>query len=352
MLAACSSLMPEFGRRIIRFMYFFHSCALNLAFTLRAPMAGVLTSGNSGAWPQLGQMLDANAEVGAIEPRFTPAEQVDLTTRLIDARRTVEELTASLTAARASYEQKKELNAKNRLVADRTLEEAEAKMEGLAARLEGARETVRMIESARESSSQAARATPLRTRQAGEVVELATAPGEAVESGQTIMRVARFDDLLARVELPPGESAPVRGVAARVAVLGNEGQELKADWVGWAGTADPKTRNRALLLRVENSAAALRPGLAITAHLPISGEPVAGVIVPLSAVVRYGDRAWVYVAEDDDKFVRREIHPGQRTGAGWFTDKNFQPGDRIVVAGAQVLVAEEMRAQGAGGSEE
>ncbi len=47
-----------------------------------------------------------------------------------------------------------------------------------------------------------------------------------------------------------------------------------------------------------------------------------------------------------------EIHPGQRTGAGWFTDKNFQPGDRIVVAGAQVLVAEEMRAQGAGGSEE
>jgi multidrug efflux system membrane fusion protein len=323
-----------------------------LSFTIKAPIAGTVTTRDSVRWPHLGQVLAPDAEIGTIEPRFTPVEQVDLTTRLIDARHTVEELTASAAAARESYEQKRELNTHGRLVAERTIEDAKAKMEGLEARLAGAKETVRLLEAARAATTQSTDLKILRAGRGGEVVEIMAGPGEIIDSGQPIMRVAHFDELLARVESPPGQTMPVTGAAAQLVVLGAEDKPMKAEWVGWAGTVDPKTRNRALLLRIGNHAGALRPGLAVKAYLPISGQRLDGVVVPSSAVVRYGDRSWVYVANGEDQFVRREIALKDRAGDGWFVTKNFAPGDRVVTTGAQVLVAEEMRGQGSGGGEE
>ncbi len=78
---------------------------------------------------------------------------------------------------------------------------------------------------------------------------------------------------------------------------------------------------------------------------PHGEERIAGVIVPDSAVVWLQGRAWVYVREGPDRFVRREVSPKQRMEEGWVVTKNVSAGDRVVVEGAQLLLSEEFRSQ-------
>jgi hypothetical protein len=70
-----------------------------------------------------------------------------------------------------------------------------------------------------------------------------------------------------------------------------------------------------------------------------------GVMVPSTAVVWHGGKAWAYVKEKDDLFVRKEVSTAQELGNGWFDASHFQAGDEIVVSGAQLLLSEEQKFQ-------
>ncbi len=70
-----------------------------------------------------------------------------------------------------------------------------------------------------------------------------------------------------------------------------------------------------------------------------------GVVIPRSAVVRFGGKAWAYVQTDEVRFSRREVALDQATEQGWFTTAGFTVGDRVVVAGAQLLLSEEFKSQ-------
>ncbi len=71
----------------------------------------------------------------------------------------------------------------------------------------------------------------------------------------------------------------------------------------------------------------------------------AGALVPDSAVVWLDGRAWAYVREGADRFVRHEVPLRHRTGMGWLVTKNFSPGDSVVTGGAQLLLSEEFRSK-------
>lgn len=95
---------------------------------------------------------------------------------------------------------------------------------------------------------------------------------------------------------------------------------------------------------------ALSPGFIgqkeVSRQVPHPGEErISGAIVPASAVVWLEGKAWAYVREDRDRFVRREVFTKQRMGEGWLVTKNFSAGDRVVVQGAQLLLSEEFRSQ-------
>ncbi len=89
-------------------------------------------------------------------------------------------------------------------------------------------------------------------------------------------------------------------------------------------------------------------GITTTALAPASvGGPVPShaVMVPDSAVVWLGGRAWIYVEEKDtERFVRRPVSVDHRTREGFVTDQ-FAAGDRVVVQGAQLLLSEELKSQ-------
>ncbi|MBV8879642.1 MAG: hypothetical protein JO332_06760 [Planctomycetaceae bacterium] len=312
------------------------------SFTLRAPVAGILRKDAAGEWPRLGAVLADGSPVGVLQPRFSPLERVDLQSRLTTSQAEKASATAALDAAKASVERLKALNAENKTASDRSLQEAEARMKAEAARLNAAVETGAAIEASLGARSGATGPIALVCERGGEVVELFAQPGETIESGQAILRVARFDRLLARVALPAG--AAVQAPTARILPLGREPLVLHGERAGAAPT-DPQLPGDAAYFAVDAGDARLRPGLPLTAFLEVPGEPAKGVLLPRAAVLRLEGERWVWVQTAADKFTRRELEHARPAAAGWFTAEGFKPGDKIVAGGAQLLLSEELKSK-------
>ncbi len=87
--------------------------------------------------------------------------------------------------------------------------------------------------------------------------------------------------------------------------------------------------------------AAIPYGLRLPA---LSGEPANAVPIPAAAVVWYAGHPWIYLQNDDETFQRHPLENWRATGDTWWI-RETPPGRRIVVRGAQLLLAEEFRAQ-------
>jgi hypothetical protein len=313
------------------------------SFVVRAPVAGTLRSAQSRDWPRLGENLSDGLSFGIVEPRLVPFERVDVGNRLTNAQADVEAAQASMDASRAEYERLKGLNV-NKNVSDRAVQEAEARLKGDQARLEAARKNVAQLEAAAKAQAGGAGPVALTTR-AGEVVEVFAHPNEAIESGQQILRVASYDSMLARVDLPAGEAADPKISFARVVPVGHEDQEVRGERVSLASTVDPRTLGQGYLFRVTGLGSMLRPGAAITAHLQAPGKPTSGIVIPQSAVVRSAGKIWAYRQIADDQFTRMEIELERSISRGVLVTRGVSAGDRIVTVGAQVLLSEEQKSQ-------
>lgn len=90
---------------------------------------------------------------------------------------------------------------------------------------------------------------------------------------------------------------------------------------------------------LQADAGSLVPGMVLTAQLQSSGEPVRGVLLPRAAIVRWNGQDWAYVANGADQFERRMVTPRAMMPAGWLVGAPFRPGERVVVQGAEALVA-------------
>ena len=168
------------------------------SFTLRAPLPGTLMASKDGGWPQIGQQVAAGATVGALAPRLGPVEQADLMAKLAAAQADEQEARASLDSLRLSLESKRKLNAEQKIVSDQVLQEAEAKAKGEEARLRGAQETVKVLQ-ASAAGLALTQTVPLVVGKAGRVLEVMAQPGEAVEGGLALVRLASTDRLVAKV---------------------------------------------------------------------------------------------------------------------------------------------------------
>jgi hypothetical protein len=316
-------------------------------FTLRAPFAGRLIGAADAPWPNLGATITQGAAIGEVTVRIAPTDRVGLQGQLATARGDVEDITASLAASRASFDRARKLNTEDGSVPEKTVQSAEAKVKGEEAQLKAATEKVRQLEAVLSGSggTSAGRSAPLSAIQGGEAIEVLAQPGELVESGQPILRIARFDHVLARVDLPAGEHAVDLGAAGRIAVLGYDDQFVAAEPVALGASSSSATQGREIVFGVAESGFPLRPGMAVSAFLPRTGDPLSGVTISRSAVVRHDGKAWAYVQLDGERFKRQEIELDYPTRDGWFMSQGLKAGDRLVSVGAQALLSEEFKFQ-------
>ena len=328
------------------------------SFVVRAPAAGTLEVAEGKEWPRIGQTLSDGFAIGVLQPRPMPSDQltiasqrVTLETQMASARAELETATASLEAARKAYERQKALNANDKGVSDRVVEEAVLKVKTEEARVRGAEQTLKLATAGLPAQAQLA-SMPMVIAHGGQVAEVSAHPGESVESGQAVLRVVRLEQLVAAIDVPAGEVAP-SAKDARIVPLGKTTKPLTGTFTGSAPPSDPKARGRVMLYRVGLGSSELppTPGTPVTAYISAEGEPLKGVTVPEAAVVRYLGQAWVYVAGESNEFERREVsldHPAAGSG-GWFVVDGFKGDERVVTVGAQVLLSSEINAAFGGG---
>ena len=118
---------------------------------------------------------------------------------------------------------------------------------------------------------------------------------------------------------------------------------MEARVLGPAPSVDAQTQGRGLLLLSEKNDLHLSPGAAVLGFLEQPGESRKGVIVPAAAIVHHNGALWVYLQVAPDKFERRRL-PDEGLSAGIsFVADQFHSGEKIVTAGAQALLSEELK---------
>lgn len=151
-----------------------------------------------------------------------------------------------------------------------------------------------------------------------------------------------LDTVLVRVDLPAGRRLETPPTSARVMSL--SGNSAEAELLGVAMGVDPQTQGQGYIFQIKTNNARFLPGEAVTGHLKLPGEPLAGVVIPRDAVVRAEGRGWVYVAGDKNDFTRKEIALDHVAENGWFVTNGVAANEPVVVSGAQALLSEEQKA--------
>ena len=158
-----------------------------------------------------------------------------------------------------------------------------------------------------------------------------------------LQSLASQETVLIRVDLPGGEVLAAPPSGARIVNLA--GSSVEAQFLSQASNIDPQTQGQGFIFLLKPNTLRFLPGEAVTGYLRISGEPLAGVIIPREAIVRTEGSGWVYLRTGGGKaFTRVQVVLDHPVEAGWFVTKSVTDTDNVVVTGAQTLLSEELKA--------
>jgi len=148
-------------------------------------------------------------------------------------------------------------------------------------------------------------------------------------------------DVLIQVTLRADESVAKAPQNAFVTL--QSGRPLGLTYLSAAAATDPHIQGESFLYTAEADGGLL-PGMNVMAFVP-TGESVARMHIPTSAIVWLQGRAWAYFRAGPKTFVRREVATDAPAPDGGYFAQGLADGTEVVVSGAQMLLSEEFRAQ-------
>ena len=177
------------------------------------------------------------------------------------------------------------------------------------------------------------------------LVAWGSAIADRMDLAGLIQSLASGENALVRIDLLAGELLKTPPVSGRLFALSDENNAVEAELLGVAPTMDAQTQGQGFLFLVKSRQPGFVAGAALLGYLKIAGEAQTGVMIPRSAVVRFGGRPWIYLETGEHTFLRRAISLENPLAEGWFAAQGMKPGDRVVVGGAQLLLSEEQKYQ-------
>lgn len=262
-----------------------------------------------GGMPLIGQRVRAGQALAYIEPTLEAIDRADIARELSDLDQQI-----ALAANRAAR-----LRRLEGVVPGREIEEAGINLNGLRSRraaLGGAR-------SARETL-----VAPI----SGIVAAVPVRVGQVVAAETTLFEIVDPQDLFVEANIFDRRSI---GYGSRAVGRAADGTTFNLIFAG-AGLAD---RGRAAqgLFRLEGAPAGLRVGEPVTLEVS-AGAPVAGVIVPRSAVLT-GENGLssVFVKERAERFASRPVRVAPLDADRVVLLSGVRTGERVVTVGAGLL---------------
>ncbi len=148
---------------------------------------------------------------------------------------------------------------------------------------------------------------------------------------------------LLQITLPSNQQLSDDTKTILIAATGNRGKAESAELISVAPQTDVSSQGSSYFFKTQ--AKNLGIGMTVTAWIPEQNAPMAGVIIPKSALLWSMDQAFVYVKTDEETFSRRLIDHYSISNDGYFVSEALKPDEELVITGGQMLLSEEMRGQ-------
>jgi Cu(I)/Ag(I) efflux system membrane fusion protein len=186
---------------------------------------------------------------------------------------------------------------------------------------------------------------PIRSPATGYVIEKALTLGSAVEPGQRLLRIAPLDRVWIDAEVYEGDAALLaEPLSAQVELPYLAGRRFEARVATVYPMLDGATRTLRVRLVLDNPELALRPGMWANVMLQVPGAE--RLTVPEAAVLRAGERSFVFLDLGGGRFRPQVIELGMRSGEQVEVRAGLVAGQRVVASGT-FLIASESRLRAA-----
>ena len=258
---------------------------------------------------------------------------------LIEAKASYLRAKSEISLARAAsannqqqYQRLKELNADDKNVSDRAVQDALA---------------VVNADNAKISSSELL----LKNLQASVKLQWGDELAKLLESDQLMPHLANLlnrKNVLVQVSLPPDTATPRSGSTLNISPINDSSTPIKAVYISPAAQSDASGYGKTFYYSAP--AESLRIGMRVNLEANTgSNKSSNGVMIPNQALVWYGGKSWAYFKQGknkngDDQFVRKPISTDTEVSGGWF-NQGVDAGSEVVVSGAQLLLSEEFKYQ-------
>jgi RND family efflux transporter MFP subunit len=183
----------------------------------------------------------------------------------------------------------------------------------------------------------------------GTVISRTANPGEVVDKGKELFRVADLSTVWVIGQLYESDFAQMRiGLPAVITAQAYPGRTFNGRVSYIDPRVDPQTRTAQVRIEVGNPGEMLKLGmfvdvsLAGAASTPTSGQATA--VVPRAAIQNIGARQVVFVAaEQPGVFIQREVTVGPEANGLVPIYRGVSPGERVVTEGSFLLRAESLK---------
>ncbi|MEQ1654538.1 MAG: efflux RND transporter periplasmic adaptor subunit [Nitrospira sp.] len=179
----------------------------------------------------------------------------------------------------------------------------------------------------------------------GVVVERAVTPGQSVggDPTQVLFTVADLDMLQVLADLYERDLALVReGQFAKVTVEAYPGVDFPATLAAIGDVVDPATRTIKVRAWVNNDPHRLKPEMFARLHLDV-GDATPFMAVPREAVLESDGKQFVYVVEEPNRYVKREVKVSNISTDQVRVLEGLTRGQRIVTKGAVLIKGQEVK---------
>jgi hypothetical protein len=148
--------------------------------------------------------------------------------------------------------------------------------------------------------------------------------------------------VLVQISLPINTPTPAAGSTIQITPINENIEPIKAIYVSPASQSDASGLGKTYYYSAP--AELLRIGMRVNVQAEAKTESSNGVVIPNNAVVWYAGTPWVYLKQGKDQFIRKPISTDTEIDAGWF-NQNISADSVIVTRGAQLLLSEEFKYQ-------
>ena len=258
-------------------------------------------------------------------------DRSDLTLSLASAAAALTGAKSQFAVAQSAYDRAASLAAKG-FAAQATLDDRKLTLDQAKAAVDQAR-------SAQEQADHASDYAELKSDVAGVVTSVVAEAGQVVAAGAPVVVVARDGEKEVAIAVPESEIRFFHVGGRFTGGLWADPDLARTGVVREiAGSADPTSRTFAIRVSLpDDPAIRLGETAAVTAEIPVE---TAGVEAPLSALTERNGRPNLWIVDPKTRTVSpREVVAAGFSGDGVRIARGLEPGDLVVVAGAQFMTA-------------